>query len=167
MNGGSFLCTAVRNGGADALAPFVALEDVHHLNDQRGWETFALRVQSQRDQLRELLDERRGAGAAVVAYGAAAKTMVLLGYCGVTRESVPMIGDVSERKQGLVCAGSGIPVVSPAALVAAAPDSVLIGPWNLADEIMASLRALGHRGSFILPIPVPQEVHRTSDHRRA
>jgi hypothetical protein len=33
---------------------------------------------------------------------------------------------------------------------------VLIGPWNLLDEITTSLRSRGFAGDFITPLPVPR-----------
>ena len=64
--------------------------------------------------------------------------------------------DRSTWKQGLLLPGTGIPVLDPAAIAKAKPEFVLILPWNLKAEIMASMahiRSWG--GKFIVPIPQP------------
>jgi hypothetical protein len=50
--------------------------------------------------------------------------------------------------------GSHVPIVSPAALLAARPDYVLILPWNLKAEVeaqLAEIRSWG--GRFAIAVP--------------
>ena len=159
MNGGSFLCHARREDdpAPDAsLQPLCELERVFELNEPRGWSWFAAAVSHQRERLRSLLEERRRAGAKVAAYGAAAKTMTMFNFCGLTPDLVGVIADGSPRKQGLLCPGVRIPVVSPERLLELRPDYVLIGAWNFTDEIIGQLRSRGYEGRFIVPLPVPR-----------
>jgi novobiocin biosynthesis protein NovU/D-mycarose 3-C-methyltransferase len=161
VNGGSILTEAVAGAGdpCEAARAALELEDVLRLNDPRGWEPFTRRVLEQRDALRRLLFGLSEGGSKVLGYGAAAKFMVMLNYCGITREQLPLVGDANARKQGLLCPGVRIPVGSPEAVVAAQPDYVLIGAWTFRDEIMQHFREkLGYRGRFLLPLPVPCEV---------
>jgi hypothetical protein len=91
----------------------------------------------------------------VAAYGAAAKGNTLLNFCGVTPESIPMVADRNPHKQSKLLPGTHIPVVSPEQLMQAAPDYVLVLPWNLQDEIrrqLEGIRAWG--GRFAIPVPV-------------
>jgi ABC-type Fe3+-hydroxamate transport system substrate-binding protein len=95
----------------------------------------------------------------VVAYGAAAKFMTMLNYCGLTPELVRAVGDANPRKQGLLCPGVRIPVVSPDELMAMDPDYLLVGAWNFKDEIMQTFRDKhGYEGHFIIPLPIPRIV---------
>ena len=91
----------------------------------------------------------------MVAYGAAAKCMTMLNYCGITPDLVPAIGDANPRKQGMLCPGVRIPVVSPQALLAMDPDVIVIGAWNFKDEIIRTFRERGYRGEFLVPLPMP------------
>ncbi len=49
--------------------------------------------------------------------------------------------------------GSHIPVVSLEELLALAPDEILILPWNIAHEIVESLRGAGFRGRLLTAVP--------------
>jgi hypothetical protein len=159
MNGGSMLCEIVHEDSPlgrndQALLDF---EAVTQLNASAGWRRFARAVEAQRAALRALLERLAEEGATVVAYGAAAKFMTMLNYCGVTPALVSAVGDASPRKQGLLCPGVRIPVVAAPALMAMDPDYVLIGAWNLKDEIVRFFRnELGYRNRFIVPLPMPE-----------
>lgn len=161
FNGGSILAHAVAAPGKarESIAQILALEEVLQLNDPAGWQLFNQRVQEQRASLRRLLQDLCRQGKRVVGYGAAAKFMVMLNYCGIDTTVLTLIGDANPRKQGLLCPGVRIPVVSPETLISAQPDYVLIGAWTLSEEIMSSFREkLAYRGKFLLPLPIAQVV---------
>jgi novobiocin biosynthesis protein NovU/D-mycarose 3-C-methyltransferase len=158
MNGGSMLCE-IRHEDApvdrndQALLDFEAIIE---LNVPRGWTRFAEAVEAQRASFVALLERLAADGKKVVGYGAAAKSMTMLNYCGISPRLLPVIGDANPRKQGLLCPGVRIPVVSPAAVVSERPDYIMIGAWNFKDEIMRSFREkMGYRGRFIIPLPTP------------
>lgn len=161
MNGGSFLFEARHE---DAAVPrgdqaMIDFEKIIRLNVAEGWRDFAEAVERQRTSLRELLKRLAGEGMRVVGYGAAAKAMTMLNYCGVTPDLLPVMGDANPRKQGLLCPGVRIPVVSPEALMDPVPDYVLIGAWNFKDEIIRTFREkLGYRNRFIVPLPFPTVI---------
>jgi SAM-dependent methyltransferase len=159
MNGGSFLFEIVheasdRPRGDASLLDF---EAIISLNTPAGWKDFAEAVEHQRRSLVEMLRTLAAGGKTVVAYGAAAKFMTMLNYCGITRDLVAAVGDANPRKQGLLCPGVRIPVVSPDDLMRHKPDYVLIGAWNFKDEIMRFFRdTLQYRNKFIIPLPLPK-----------
>lgn len=161
MNGGSFLFEvmhedAPRPRGDHAL---LDLERLIGLNRPEGWTDFADAVRKQRTDLRELLGRLAEEGKCVVGYGAAAKAMTMLNYCGVGRDMLRAMGDANPRKQGLFCPGVRIPVVSPDELLSHDPDYILIGAWNFKDEIMRFFREeKGYRNHFIIPLPTPRVV---------
>ena len=74
----------------------------------------------------------------------------LLTYCGIGRDVIEFTVTADAPKQGLFLPGTHIPVRAPADLVDARPDLVLILPWNLADEITASLAAVREWGGRLL-----------------
>ena len=158
MNGGSLLCEVMhedapvaRNDGA-----LIDFEELTALNHPSGWTRFADEVREQREAFVGMLGELRAAGRRVAAYGAAAKCMTMLNYCRVSTDLIAAIGDANPRKQGLLCPGVHIPVVSPEQLVASAPDVIVIGAWNFTDEIITSLRGRGYAGRFLVPLPKPR-----------
>jgi SAM-dependent methyltransferase len=160
MNGGSMLCDITH---ADSPQPanvqaFLDLEALTGLNTPEGWQRFAGAVVRQRRELRELLDGLKAKGSTIVGYGAAAKSMTMLNYCGIGRQYLDAMGDANPRKQGLLCPGVRVPVVSPEAVMALDPDYILIGAWNFRNEIIGQFRARGYRKAFIVPLPVPEVV---------
>ena len=155
LNGGSFLCTATR-GGTPTTRGVLALEEQLSLNEVDGWWDYEARVSRQRGDLLDAIDSISAAGGRLVGYGAAAKTMTMLNYCGIGPDRIGQFADANPRKQGLLCPGVRIPVASWADVAASEPSHVLVGPWNLQTEIVASLRAGGFTGDFVVPLPVPR-----------
>jgi hypothetical protein len=120
---------------------------------------FARDVETQRDELRGLLQRLKREGKTVAGYGAPAKGNTLLNYCGITTELLPYTVDKSPLKVGLYTPGSHIPVLPASALVERQPDYCLILAWNFADEIMRQQAEFARRGGrFIVPIPRPRVV---------
>ncbi len=159
-HGGSlrlFACSAGDSRPGQPSAALLALraeERAGHLDRPEGYTPLAeqaLRIKH--DLLRHLL-EARSAGRKVVGYGAPAKGVTLLNYCGLGPDLLPYTVDRSPSKQGRFLPGCRIPILRPEDLLADRPDEVLILPWNLRTEIMAQMagiRAWG--GRFVVPIP--------------
>lgn len=104
------------------------------------------------------LDEAKQAGRRVAGYGAAAKGNTFLNAAGVTARDLVCVADLNPAKQGKLLPGSHVPVVAPDALARSAPDDVLILPWNLADEIAASLSALLPAARLWVAVPEMRQV---------
>ena len=68
------------------------------------------------------------------------------------------VADLNPAKQGKLLPGSRVPVVSPDGLARLAPDDVLILPWNLADEIAASLAPLLPDARLWIAVPAMRQV---------
>lgn len=101
-----------------------------------------------------LQEQKQKSGAKVVGYGAAAKGNTLLNYCGIRKDLLRFVVDVSPHKQGKFLPGSHIPVVKEDEITRLKPDYVLILPWNIQDEIMNQLSYIRKwRGKFVVPIP--------------
>ena len=93
-------------------------------------------------------------GKSVVAYGAAAKGVTLVNYCGIRSDFIDYAVDLSPHKQGHLMPGVRIPIFHPDRIKETKPDYVLILAWNLKDEVMkqmAHIRDWG--GQFVVPIP--------------
>ena len=115
---------------------------------------FTERVKESKRRLLEFLIDAKRKGKSIVAYGAAAKGVTLLNYCGVRTDFVDYAVDLSPHKQGHFMPGIHIPIFSPAKIRETQPDYVLILPWNLKDEIVQQLAWVGEwGGQFVVPIP--------------
>ena len=115
---------------------------------------FQSRAEKVKDDFLAFLLEQKRAGKKVVAYGAAAKGNTLLNFAGVKPDLLGFVCDAAPSKQDKYLPGSHIPIRHPDALAAAAPDFVLILPWNIADEVVAQNSALDASGTrFITFVP--------------
>jgi SAM-dependent methyltransferase len=115
---------------------------------------FAERVRETKRKLLDFLIDARRRGRTVVGYGAPAKGNTLLNYCGVRADFLDYTVDKSPHKQGRFLPGTRIPIHAPERILETRPDYVLILPWNLRHEIVASLPAVRDWGGrFVVAIP--------------
>jgi SAM-dependent methyltransferase len=162
-HGGSLRIYACHADGPHGETPRIAElrkgEDAAGLKELETYTSFGDRVCALKREVLDFLLDARETGKTVVGYGAAAKGVTLVNYCGIRKDLVEYVADLSEHKQGLFMPGSRIPVYPPERVAETAPDYLLILAWNLKDEIMAQMahvRELGTR--FVTPVP-HIEVH--------
>ncbi len=157
-HGGSLRLYAARRESSQVAAYSVAelraKERMAGLDRVEGYLGFAERVEAVKAGFLAFLKQARSAGKTVAGYGAAAKGNTFLNVCGATRNDLVCVFDRSVAKQGKLLPGSHIPVVAPERLADIRPDYLVILPWNIADEVMATngiLRSWG--GAFIVAVP--------------
>ena len=115
---------------------------------------FQSRVAPVREGLLRFLQQAAREGKKVAAYGAAAKGNTLLNFCGVGADGIGYVVDRNPAKQGHFLPGSHLPILSPEALAETRPDYVLILPWNIRDEVMATMAEVrGWGGKFAVAVP--------------
>jgi len=105
------------------------------------------------DLLNFLLTQKKH-GKKVVAYGAAAKGNTLLNYCGIKKDLIDFVVDVSPYKQGKFLPGSHIPIVKEKNIKIYKPNYIIILPWNIKDEIIEQLKYVNGWGCrFVIHLP--------------
>jgi ABC-type Fe3+-hydroxamate transport system substrate-binding protein len=118
------------------------------------YDSFKRQVEETKRKLLDLLIEVRTQGKTVVGYGAPGKGNTLLNYCGIGTDFIDFTVDRNPYKQGKYTPGTRIPILPPEQLTKARPDYVLILPWNLKDEILATVgKTPGLNARFVVPIP--------------
>jgi hypothetical protein len=96
--------------------------------------------------LRELLATSSNGGQVAYGYSAASRAVALLHLAGVTSAQLPAVADASPAKHGCRMPGTDIPIVSPAELVAAAPDLAILFVPDLLPEVRAALPEIEQLG---------------------
>lgn len=126
------------------------------LKDDQVYLDWAENVRASKLAILKLLIELKQQGKSIVGYGAPAKGVTLLNYCGVGPEFLEFTVDKAPSKQNKLLPGVHIPILAPAAIYEHRPDYILILPWNLKEEIMAQMAEVRSWGCrFIVPIPAP------------
>jgi SAM-dependent methyltransferase len=122
-----------------AVQTVLAAEAAAGLETFEAYAGFQQRAEAAKHGLLDFLLEARREGRRVLGYGAAAKGNTLLNYAGIRSDLLPAVADRAPSKQGKLLPGSHIPVISPEQLTAAAPDGLLVLPWNLIGELRQQL----------------------------
>ncbi|TCJ97232.1 class I SAM-dependent methyltransferase [Nocardia alba] len=95
--------------------------------------------------LRDWLETAVAQDLRVYAYGAASRAVALLSMAGAHRGLLAGVADASPGKQGCRMPGTDVAIISPAELVAAEPDVVLLTLPDLLAEVSAALPELDGR----------------------
>ena len=129
-------------------------EKYHGLQNINTYHKFKIKVQKINNKLTKLLKDIKKSGKKTIAYGAAAKGNTLLNYCGIKKDLVEAVIDISPSKQNKFMPTSHIPIYDVNFLKKNRLDYLLILPWNLKKEILNQNKFLKLRGvKFIIPIP--------------
>jgi hypothetical protein len=131
----------------------LALEARRGLRALKAYAAFSDQVCETKRALLEFLITAKRERKRVVGYGAPGKGNTLLNYCGIRTDFVDFTVDRNPHKQGKYTPGTRIPILPPEALPLARPDYVLILPWNLKDEILATVSRTAGAARFVVPIP--------------
>ena len=157
-HGGSLRIYAGHEDGPHRPCP--AVGDVEGKEREAGLDRLATYLRfdeearaAKRDLLAFLIEAKRS-GRSIVAYGAAAKGVTLLNFCGVGGDFIDYVVDRSPHKQGRFLPGVRLPIHAPERIAETRPDVLLILPWNIGQEIaeqMAFVRSWGCE--LVVPIP--------------
>ncbi|MES2686048.1 MAG: class I SAM-dependent methyltransferase [Pseudomonadota bacterium] len=139
---------------AASVQKLLIAEESQGLRSLETYLTFQPRANRVKDDLVSFLIEEKRAGRTVAAYGAAAKGNTLLNYAGIKPDLLSLVCDAAASKQKKFLPGTHIPIVSPEALSELKPHTVLILPWNIAEEVIEQnkhVRDWG--GQFVVAVP--------------
>lgn len=124
------------------------------LAEMKTYQAFADRLKAVKRKLLGFLIDANERGKSVVCYGAAAKGVTLMNYCGIGADLVDYVVDKSPHKQDRHMPGVNVAIHQPSIIFETRPDYVMVLPWNISDEIcdeMQGIREWG--GRFVVPIP--------------
>ena len=157
ISGGSWVVYFSKNlrDKTQALVSAQNSENEVQLNLKNSWLEFSKNAKKHAEELKSLVQNQVKNYGRIVAYGASARSSTLLNYCGINSEHISMIIDKNPLKNGLLTAGSNIPIVSFEDGLKFIEESevILLLAWNFKNEIIKDLRASGYKGEFIIPLP--------------
>jgi hypothetical protein len=104
------------------------------------------------DALRDWLIAQRRDGRTTLGYGAASRAVSLLCRAGIDSALLGAVADASRAKHGSRMPGTDIPVISPAELIAAEPDDVLLLLPDLLSEVRSALPGIEAAGGHWIDI---------------
>lgn len=146
LYGGTVVVVSTRDGVADsALTRAYELEAEAGLTSPAGFHALRTSVAEGVATLRGYLDGHAARGTRLYAYGAPSRAISLLAAVGDSARAITAVADAAPAKQGRCLPVSRVPVISPAELVAADPDEVLLLLDDLYDEVLAAHPALAGR----------------------
>lgn len=123
----------------DSVQDLIDEESQYDPRDSRTYESLQRAMEEiKNDLLSELMKSKKD-GKRISAYGAAAKGVTLLNYCGIGNDLIDYVVDLNPNKQGKFLPGSKIPIVDINVLNRNCPDILLVLPWNLSFEIKSQL----------------------------
>ena len=109
------------------------------------------------EEFKRWCSERRGR---IIGYGAAAKATVLLNASKITCNEISFIFDNAESKQRKIIPGVGVQITKPSESALENVTEMIIFPWNIATEIVDSVRREfpNFTGRFWVALPKLTEI---------
>jgi len=158
VHGGSLRIFVKHSSNRDVIKPSVLRqlekEKKLKITEISTYTNFPEKVKNVKIKLWDFFISARNSKKTVVCYGAAAKGNTLLNYCGIGKDFVQYVTDISPHKQGRYLPGTHIPIYSPEKILETKPDYLLILAWNLREEIMDDMKYIRQwGGKFVIPIP--------------
>lgn len=162
VHGGSFIAYVGLNANENATSPAVEKwikdEKEAGLFDIDTYSEFTQRVESNRSDLRALLNQIKSKGESVWALGAPLKGSTLLNYCDIGPDLCQKAVEVNKFKINKLTPGTHIPIEDEAQQTER-PDYFLVLSWNFLDFFVKKYKDyLTAGGKFIVPHPVVRVV---------
>jgi len=118
------------------------------------YETFQSKAIVAKNALIEEIQKLKKQNKKIAAYGAAAKGVTFLNFCGIDGSLIDYIIDLNPNKQNKFMPGSNIPIKSKDFFLKNQPDVLLVLVWNLAEEIKAQISGISdEKLKFLRAIP--------------
>lgn len=138
----------------DTIQKYILMEEKERLHTLEPYINLEKNAQQIKMDLLKTLKEIKAARMSIAGFGASAKGNTFINYCHLDKDDIPFIVDDTKQKQGLLYAGTRIPIVPNEWLKKEKPDYVLILVWNFSREIMEKYKTYtDNGGKFMVAIP--------------
>jgi hypothetical protein len=166
-NGCSFCVTVAHTGKRQVDHSVFLMRNTEALMNAHDMDTkFRKKVESHRSDLLYHLATAKEKGRKIVGYGASTRGNTILQYCNISKDILPVIGEVNKKKWGRVTPGTCIPIEPEDDVRARGPDIMLVSPWHFKDFIVKKEKQyIENGGSLLFPLPeahiIDKETTRT------
>jgi cyclopropane fatty-acyl-phospholipid synthase-like methyltransferase len=129
---------------------------VNEVDILKDFEDFITRMEANRDEVQDIINEANEDGKMVCVYGASTKGNFLLQWYGTDYDDVLYAAERSPEKWGKVTAGTDIKIYSEAIVRQQRPDYMLVLPYAFISEFIEREKDETWRkagGKFIVPLP--------------
>lgn len=156
VNGGSFSITVSKKSSSfpentTQITKILDHEKEMGLDTLKPWEEFVVRMERTKEELLGFLTRCKQEGKKVLGLGASTKGNVILQYCNITEELLPVVGEVNSDKFGCFTPGTLLPIVSETEVINANPDYLLVLPWHFREFFVSNPKFKGMKLVFPLP----------------
>jgi SAM-dependent methyltransferase len=169
INGGSIRCYATHVNNFTFKDPRYIREIDNlrqdefdlELDTDKPYRNFQERIESHRQELRDLLRKLKAEGKRIHIYGASTKGNTILQWCGIDNFLIDYAADRNPDKDGARTLGTNIPIISEAKSREMNPDYYLVLPWHFKEEFLEREKAMLDNGvGMIFPLPQIEIVKR-------
>ena len=156
VNGGSFSIAVSKKSSSflENIKQITAILDHEKeigLDTLKPWEKFVIQMEQTKKDLLDFLIQCKQEGKKVLGLGASTKGNVILQYCDITEELLPVVGEVNSDKFGCFTPGTHLPIISETEVINANPDYLLVLPWHFREFFICNLKFKGMKLVFPLP----------------
>ena len=160
VNGGSISIVVSPNESeliecTERLNDLIQSELDQKLDTTIPWEQFSSRMESNKQQFRNLITKLKSEGDRIAALGASTKGNVTLQTWEITPEDILVVGDVNPDKDGSYTPGTWIPIKDEDTVIENY-DAFVILPWHFKNFFINKEKFKGKK--LIFPLPVPEIV---------
>jgi 2-polyprenyl-3-methyl-5-hydroxy-6-metoxy-1,4-benzoquinol methylase len=135
------------------------IEIKNGLHNFSTYKSFKLRIERSKIKLIELLRKIKIDNKKIIGYGATAKAVTVLNYCGIDKKYINYFVDTTPEKQNKYMPGVKIPVKKYHKLKKNDVDYAFLGAWNFKKEIfLKEKKFIQKKGKFISHIPFPKII---------
>jgi len=159
INGGSFALDIAKKNSKHLETKriinwILEKEYIEKSNSSKTFKTFFQRCEEHKYLLKKLILKLKADKKKIIAYGASTKGNVILQYCNINNDIIPLIAEVNKFKFNKYTPGTNLKIISEKNARQLKPDFFLVLPWHFRDFIInKELNFLKSGGKLIFPLP--------------
>ena len=134
-------------------------ETKYGLHKFETYKKFSKNVQSSKLNLLKIINKIKNNKKKIIGYGATAKAVTVLNYCGIDKNLITFFVDITPEKVNKFMPGKNIKIIKYNKKILDKYDYVFLGAWNFKNEIFnKEKKFIKNGGKFLTHIPIPKII---------